>query len=95
MLKYDRLVEIAELIHRYFLDMETIGSFARVTDITLKTDEELAALHEAGQGGYLVTVFLSDRYIRRRALPMPSSFTLLYRKIKMRLLKRLTGSFGL
>ncbi len=37
--------------------METIGNFVRVTDITLKTDEELAALHEAGQGGYLATVF--------------------------------------
>lgn len=56
-LEYNRLVEIAELVHRYFLEMETIGSFVRVTDITLKTDEELAALHEAGQGGYLVTVF--------------------------------------
>ena len=56
-LKYNRLVENAELVHRYFPEMETIGSFARVTDITLKTDEEFAALHEAGQGGYLLQFF--------------------------------------
>ena len=48
-LKYDRLMEIAGLVHRYFPRMETIGSFARVTDVTLKTDEELAALRGAGE----------------------------------------------
>ena len=47
-LKYDRLMEIAGLVHRYFPGMESIGSFARVTDITLKTDEELGALRGAG-----------------------------------------------
>jgi hypothetical protein len=30
-LKYEKLMDIAEMIHRYFPYMETIGSFARVT----------------------------------------------------------------
>ncbi len=47
-LKYEKLMDIAEMIHRYFPDMETIGSFARVTDVALKTDEQLAALRGAG-----------------------------------------------
>ena len=47
-LKYDRLMEIGGLVREYFPEMETVGCFARVTDITLKTDEQLAALHEAG-----------------------------------------------
>jgi len=53
-LQYDRLLEIAELVHRYFPKMETIGCFARVTDVSLKTDEELAALHRAGYDGLTI-----------------------------------------
>lgn len=59
-LQYDRLMEIAGLIHRYFLEMETIGSFARVTDITLKTDEELAALRGAGYDGLTIGIETAD-----------------------------------
>lgn len=59
-LKYDRLMEIAGLIHRYFPGMETIGSFARVTDITLKTDEELAALRGAGYDGLTIGIETAD-----------------------------------
>lgn len=47
-LKFERLKKIAELIHKYLPDCRTIGCFARVTDIALKTDEELTALHELG-----------------------------------------------
>lgn len=43
-LKYERLMEIAELIHKYIPLSKTIGCFARITDITLKSDEELKAL---------------------------------------------------
>ena len=56
-LKYDRLMEIAEMVHKYFPGMETIGSFARVTDVTLKTDEELVALHGAGYDGLTIGLF--------------------------------------
>ncbi len=59
-LKYDRLMEIAGLIHRYFPEMETIGSFARVTDVTLKTDEELAALRGAGYDGLTIGIETAD-----------------------------------
>ena len=59
-LKYDRLMEIAGLVHRYFPEMETIGSFARVTDVTLKTDEELAALRGAGYDGLTIGIETAD-----------------------------------
>ena len=59
-LKYDRLMEIAGLVHRYFPGMETIGSFARVTDITLKTDEELSALRKAGYDGLTIGIETAD-----------------------------------
>ena len=59
-LKYDRLMEIAGLVHRYFPGMETIGSFARVTDIALKTDEELDALHGAGYDGLTIGIETAD-----------------------------------
>ncbi len=59
-LNYDRLMEIAELVHRYFPEMETIGSFARVTDVTLKTDEELAALRGAGYDGLTIGIETAD-----------------------------------
>ena len=59
-LKYDRLMEIVGLIQKYFPGMETIGSFARVTDITLKTDWELAALHGAGYDGLTIGIETAD-----------------------------------
>lgn len=59
-LQYDRLLEIAELVYRYFPKMETIGCFARVTDICLKTDEELAALHRAGYDGLTIGIETAD-----------------------------------
>ena len=59
-LKYDRLMEIAGLVHRYFPEVETIGSFARVTDVILKTDEELAALCGAGYDGLTIGIETAD-----------------------------------
>ena len=59
-LKYDRLMEIAGLVHKYFPGMESIGSFARVTDITLKTDAELEALHGAGYDGLIIGIETAD-----------------------------------
>ncbi len=59
-LNYDRLMEIAELIHSYFPKADSIGSFARVTDITLKSDKELAALHEAGYDGLTIGIETAD-----------------------------------
>jgi len=59
-LKYEKLMEIAGLVHRYFPEIETIGSFARVTDITLKSDEELTALHRAGYDGLTIGIETAD-----------------------------------
>lgn len=55
-LKFERLKEIAELIRKYFPECETIGSFARVTDISMKTDEELSQLHRLGYDGITIGV---------------------------------------
>ena len=64
-LQYDRLMEIAELVHKYFPGMETIGCFARVTDVTLKSDEELAAvcnqLHPTIVGANMLTIYQDSR----------------------------------
>ena len=47
-LKTDRLLEISRLIGQYFPSVQSVGCFARVTDIGLKTDGELAELKAAG-----------------------------------------------
>ena len=59
-LKFERLKEIANLIHKYLPDCKTIGCFARVTDISLKTDEELKALHELGYDSLTIGVETGD-----------------------------------
>lgn len=48
-LKTERLLAIAELVRKYVPTVQTIGCFARVTDVTLKSDSDLTAL---AQGGY-------------------------------------------
>lgn len=59
-LKPKRLLEIAGLIHEHFPTCKTIGCFARVTDIASKTDEELAALREAGYTGLTIGIETGD-----------------------------------
>lgn len=59
-LKTDRLLEIARLIGRYFPAIETIGCFARITDIGLKTDGELEQLRAAGYDGLTIGVETGD-----------------------------------
>jgi radical SAM superfamily enzyme YgiQ (UPF0313 family) len=59
-LKFERLKEIADLIHKYLPECQTIGCFARVTDITLKTDDELKALHELGYDSITIGVETGD-----------------------------------
>lgn len=59
-LKTDRLLEIARLIEQYFPTIKTIGSFARVTDIGLKTDGELEQLRAAGYDGLTIGVETGD-----------------------------------
>lgn len=53
-LKADRLKRIAELVHKYFPECESIGCFARVTDITQKSPEELGMLRSLGFDGITI-----------------------------------------
>ena len=59
-LKYERLMTIADLIRKYVPSVKTIGCFARITDITLKSDEELASLHRAGYDGLTIGIETGD-----------------------------------
>lgn len=55
-----RLEDIAELIRRYLPTVETIGCFARVTDVGLKSDEDLHRLRSLGYDGLTVGVETGD-----------------------------------
>ena len=59
-LKTERLERIAELVRTYFPRCETIGCFARVTDVTGKTDGELDRLARAGYDGVTIGVESGD-----------------------------------
>ena len=59
-LKYERLMAIAGLIRQYVPSIKTIGCFARMTDVTLKSDEELVSLHRAGYDGLTIGIETGD-----------------------------------
>lgn len=59
-LEYERLMKIADLIHQYLPSVETIGCFARVTDMALKSDEELRRLRLAGYDGLTIGIETGD-----------------------------------
>lgn len=59
-LPFGRLKTISELIQRYFPECRTIGCFSRVTDVALKTDEELSALRDLGYDGITIGVETGD-----------------------------------
>lgn len=59
-LPFEKLKAIAELIHRYFPTVTSIGSFARITDMQNKTDAELAALHTMGYDGLTIGMETGD-----------------------------------
>ena len=59
-LKYERLIAIADLIRQYIPSVKTIGCFARITDVALKSDEELASLYQAGYDGLTIGIETGD-----------------------------------
>ena len=59
-IKCSRLSEIAALIHSYFPSVQTIGCFARVTDIALKSDDELSQLRQLGYDALTIGVETGD-----------------------------------
>jgi len=60
-LETGRLTAIAELVRKYFPSVSTIGCFARVTDISQKTDAELEQLRALGYDGLTIGVETGDR----------------------------------
>jgi len=59
-MKAERLLAIADLIRKYVPTVQTIGCFARVTDITLKSDSELSALAQAGYDSLTIGMETGD-----------------------------------
>ncbi len=59
-LKTSRLLAIAGLIGKYIPSVRTIGCFARVTDVSLKSDGELLSLAEAGYNGLTIGIETGD-----------------------------------
>ncbi|MEY8234280.1 radical SAM protein [Lachnospiraceae bacterium 66-29] len=59
-LSYDKLIAIAERIHKYLPSVNSIGSFARITDIMPKTDGELARLRAFGYDGLTIGIETGD-----------------------------------
>lgn len=51
---------IAALIKKYFPENWTIGCFARITDISLKTDSELKELRKTGYDGLTIGIETGD-----------------------------------
>lgn len=59
-LEFRRLRQIGELVRRYFPECQSIGCFARVTDIARKSGEELAELARLGYDGISIGVESGD-----------------------------------
>lgn len=59
-LKYERLMDIAALIHKYFPGIKTIGCFSRITDVTLKSDEKIQKLKNTGYDGLTIGIETGD-----------------------------------
>lgn len=59
-LSYEKLSDIANLVHKFLPFIKTIGSFARITDITLKTDEELSSLSNMGYDALTIGIETGD-----------------------------------
>lgn len=59
-LSFQRLMKIARLVRKYLPSVKSIGSFARITDITPKNDEELKQLAAAGYDGLTIGIETGD-----------------------------------
>lgn len=59
-LSFSRLEEIARRVAHYFPQCRSIGCFARVTDVALKSDQELAQLHALGYDAITIGMETGD-----------------------------------
>lgn len=59
-LSFDKLKTLAGLVRKYYPKAESIGCFARITDITPKTDEQLKELRRLGYNSITIGVEVGD-----------------------------------
>ena len=59
-LNFDKLKTLADLVKKYFPQAESIGCFARITDITPKTAEQLGELRKLGYNSITIGVEAGD-----------------------------------
>lgn len=59
-LSFDKLKTLAELVKKYYPKVQSIGCFARITDITPKTTEQLKELREMGYNSLTIGVEAGD-----------------------------------
>ncbi len=59
-LSFERLEDIAKLIRRYLPQVESVGCFARVTDVGAKTDAQLLRLRALGYDGLTIGAETGD-----------------------------------
>lgn len=59
-LSFDKLKTLAELVKKYYPKVESIGCFARITDITPKTTEQLRELRSLGYNSLTIGVEAGD-----------------------------------
>lgn len=60
-----RLMAISALMQKYLPSIQTVGCFARITDIAAKSEEELAALRKAGYDGLTIGMETGDEQALR------------------------------
>lgn len=59
-LNFNKLKILANLVKQYFPNADSIGCFARITDITPKTTEQLSELRQLGYNGITIGVEVGD-----------------------------------
>lgn len=65
-LPYDKLMKIADLIHKYLPYVETIGGYARVDNVRNKTVEQLKNLKDTGYENFYFGIETGDDYLLQR-----------------------------
>ena len=59
-LSFDKLKTLAEMVKKYYPKVKSIGCFARITDITPKTTEELGKLRQMGYNSLTIGAETGD-----------------------------------
>lgn len=62
-LSYDELMEIAELVYKHLPNLESIGSYGRISDLRDKSVEQLRSLRDAGYNRLFFGVESADDHL--------------------------------